>query len=95
MRYIFYIVIAFILTSGLLTIEWFPIGAWISLSIILGLAYDSFYVSQENQVKLTKVLSDKFDILSHHCTRMSTLLSEIAENERPKKRFDSSKFKKN
>ena len=94
MRYLVFIGIALILTSGFLTIEWFTWWAWLSLAVIFGVSYECFYVSQENNVKITRALLEKMEQLERQCTRMSTIMSEIRDNEYPKKRFDSSKFKK-
>lgn len=95
MRYLVFIGIALILTSGFLTIEWFTWWAWISLAVIFGISYECFYVSQENNVKITRSILEKMEQLERQCTRMSTLLGDILDTEHPKKRFDSSKFKKN
>lgn len=95
MRYLVFFAIALLLTGGFLTIEWFTIWAWISLAAVLGISYESFYVSQENNVKITRSILEKMDKLELQCTRMSTIMSEVRDNEHPKRRFDSSKFKKN
>ena len=94
MRYVFFFCIALIVTSLFLTIEWFTIWAWFSLSLLITFFYDCFCVSQENNAKIAQALIDKMGKLEHQCTRISTIMSEVRDNENPKKRFDSSKFKK-
>lgn len=94
MRYLYLLVIALLATSLFLTIEWFTIWAWISLSVLITFFYDCFCILQENNVKITQALLEKISKLEHQCTRMSTIMGEIRDNEYPKKRFDSSKFKK-
>jgi hypothetical protein len=94
MKYIFFFVLALIATSLFLTIEWFTIWAWISLSTLITFFYDCFCVSQENNMKLTRASLEAVGKLEQQCTRMSTIMGEIRDNEYPKKRFDSSKFKK-
>jgi hypothetical protein len=95
MRYVFFFIFSLIVTSLFLSIEWFTIWAWISFSIIITFAYDCFCVSQENNAKIAQALLEKMTKTEAICTRMSTILGEIRDNEHPKKRFDSSKFKKN
>lgn len=94
MKHLFLFVFSLLVTSLFLTIEWFTIWAWISLSFIITWLYDCFYVSQDNNLKLNQHLYNKMEKIDQHCTRMSTLLNDILESEHPKRRFDSSKFKK-
>lgn len=94
MKHIFFFFITLVITSPFLTIEWFNIWAWFSLSLLIAFIYDCFCVSQENNAKIAQALLEKISKLEHQCTRMSTIMGEIRDNEYPKKRFDSSKFKK-
>lgn len=90
----FFTLFALVVTSLFLTIEWFTIWAWISLSILIGSTYDCFYTSQENNAKIAQALLKEMEKLSQQCTRMSTIMGEVRDNIHPKNKIDSNKFKK-
>lgn len=94
MRYLFFFLITLITTTPFLSIEWFTIWAWMSLSLILALWYETYYTSQENNYKLTMSVLDKMEKINKECTRMSTILEDMLDKQHPKKKFDSEKFKK-
>ena len=90
----FYTLFASVATSLFLTIEWFTIWAWISLSIVIGLIYDCLYTSQENNAKIAQALLKEINKLEQQCTRMSTIISEAYDNVHPKNKMSSNNFKK-
>lgn len=94
LRYLFLLGLSLLITSPFLTIGWFTICAWISLSVITTILYDCFLVSQQNNLKLIQALCNKIDNIDAQCTRLSTIMGEIRDNENPKKKMNSDKFKK-
>lgn len=59
MKFLVFYIISLAVTALFLTIDWFTVWAWLGLSLILALAYDCFYISQENIAKITKALIDE------------------------------------
>jgi len=94
MRVLVFLLIALLITLPFISIESFTVLAWLSLSVILGLAYESYYVSQENNYKLNSALLDRLRSIENKCTELSVSVDELTEYRKTKKKFNVRYFKK-